>query len=168
MGASSEMAMGRWFLKGSRLPSQASPAGRKPVFIFKERVPIAVVSLGVLAITMAQLPQKGWGPPDTISGGAQHLPQPGFTSTAGWERSGTPSADSTWPPEPPPTVSVGWGLGWRCGKVQTPGGACSSQWVRFSPTAAQQNASGSGPVWWAECLLPCSSRRRWAGWYVVG
>lgn len=53
------MAMGRWFLKGSRLPSQASPAGRKPVFIFKERVPIAVVSLGVLAITMAQLPQKG-------------------------------------------------------------------------------------------------------------
>ena len=34
------MAMGRWYLKGSRLPSQASPAGKKPVFIFKERAPI--------------------------------------------------------------------------------------------------------------------------------
>jgi len=51
--------MGRWYLKGSSLPSQASPAGKKSVFVFKGRVPIAVVSLGVLADTTAWMPWKG-------------------------------------------------------------------------------------------------------------
>lgn len=42
-----------WYLKDGRLPSQASPAVKRPVFIFKERALIAVVSLVVPAVPVA-------------------------------------------------------------------------------------------------------------------
>lgn len=45
--------MRRWNLQDGRLPSQASPAGKRPVLIFKETALTAVVSLAVLAVPVA-------------------------------------------------------------------------------------------------------------------
>lgn len=77
-GSCGGMAMRRWYLQDGRLPSQASPAGKRPVLIFKERAPIAVVSLAVLAVPVAS---EGLRTLRHHVRRAQHLPKPGFTNT---------------------------------------------------------------------------------------
>lgn len=135
---------------GSSLPSQASPAEKMPVFIFKERAPIAIVSLGVLAVTTAWLPRKSWGPPDTISGGVQHLLQPGFTSTAGWECSNT-LVSCFYLIARVATHPVGW---------MRVGATCLTQWVRFSPTRKCLRVQ-SFVVGWAPISLLFQKRMHW-------